>query len=145
MGGVFGWFLVIVGVLAVFNAEKLPALRQLLEEKFKGSLDVAKESSKTVKSKLEQVKTEIDSRKNTPQAGNEPEENTPEETAEALQFMSNYINKKNEPAETEKTESEKNEPEKTDGGTSLADMLNAKAAEDEKADEEKPVDLNKFD
>lgn len=140
MGGFFGWFLVIVGVLAVFNAEKLPALRQLLEEKFKGSLDVAKESSKTVKSKLEQVKTEIDSRKNTSQAGNEPEENTPEETAEALQFMSNYINKKNEPAETEKTE-----PEKTDGGTSLADMLNAKAAEDEKADEEKPVDLNKFD
>lgn len=140
MGGFFGWFLVIVGVLAVFNAEKLPALRQLLEEKFKGSLDVAKESSKTVKSKLEQVKTEIDSRKNTPQAGNDPEENTPEETAEALQFMSNYINKKNEPAETEKTE-----PEKTDGGTSLADMLNAKAAEDEKADEEKPVDLNKFD
>lgn len=140
MGGFFGWFLVIVGVLAVFNAEKLPALRQLLEEKFKGSLDVAKESSKTVKSKLEQVKTEIDSRKNTPQAGNEPEENTPEETAEALQFMSNYINKKNEPAETEKTE-----PEKTEGETSLADMLNAKAAEDEKADEEKPVDLNKFD
>lgn len=140
MGGFFGWFLVIVGVLAVFNAEKLPALRQLLEEKFKGSLDVAKESSKTVKSKLEQVKTEIDSRKNTPQAGNEPEENTPEETAEALQFMSNYINKKNEPAETEKTE-----PEKTDGETSLADMLNAKAAEDEKADEEKPIDLNKFD
>lgn len=140
MGGFFGWFLVIVGVLAVFNAEKLPALRQLLEEKFKGSLDAAKESSKTVKSKLEQVKTEIDSRKNTPQAGNEPEENTPEETAEALQFMSNYINKKNEPAETEKTE-----PEKTDGGTSLADMLNAKAAEDEKADEEKLVDLNKFD
>ena len=140
MGGFFGWFLVIVGVLAVFNAEKLPALRQLLEEKFKGSLDVAKESSKTVKSKLEQVKTEIDSRKNTPQAGNEPEENTPEETAEALQFMSNYINKKNEPAETEKTE-----PEKTDGETSLADMPNAKAAEDEKADEEKPIDLNKFD
>lgn len=135
MGGFFGWFLVIVGVLAVFNAEKLPALRQLLEEKFKGSLDVAKESSKTVKSKIEQVKTEIDNRKNAPQAEKEPEENTPEETAEALQFMSNYINKeekKSEP-ETPKAEEEK----------SLADMLNAKAAEAE--EEEKPVDLNKFD
>ncbi len=140
MGGFFGWFLVIVGVLAVFNAEKLPALRQLLEEKFKGSLDAAKESSKTVKSKIEQVKTEIDNRKNAPQAEKEPEENTPEETAEALQFMSNYINKENTPAEPEVKEAEKNEEP-----ASLADMLNAKAAEAEKEDEEKPVDLNKFD
>ena len=52
MGGFFGWFLVIVGVLAIFNAEKLPALRQMLDEKLKGSLDAAKEVSKTTKSKI---------------------------------------------------------------------------------------------
>ena len=67
MGGFFGWFLVIVGVLAIFNAEKLPALRQMLDEKLKGSLDVAKEVSKTTKNKIEKVKTEIDNRKNAPQ------------------------------------------------------------------------------
>ena len=57
MDGFFGWFLVIVGVLAVFNAEKLPALRQMLEEKFKDSLDAAKEGSKTMKDKIEKNKT----------------------------------------------------------------------------------------
>ena len=63
MGGFFGWFLVFIGVLAIFNAEKLPALRQMLEEKFKGSLDIAKEVSKNTKTKIEKVKTEIDNKK----------------------------------------------------------------------------------
>ena len=107
MGGFFGWFLVIVGVLAIFNAEKLPALRQMLDEKLKGSLQEEKEA----------------------------EENTPEETAEALNFMSNYINKKEKES--------KEEPK-----SSLADMLNAQAEQQIKAEEnteDKPVDLNKFD
>ena len=135
MGGFFGWFLVIVGVLAIFNAEKLPALRQMLDEKLKGSLDAAKEVSKTTKSKIEKVKTEIDNRKNAPQEEKEAEENTPEETAEALNFMSNYINKKEKESE-EKPKS------------SLADMLNAQAEQQNTAKEnaeDKPVDLNKFD
>lgn len=135
MGGFFGWFLVIVGVLAIFNAEKLPALRQMLDEKLKGSLDAAKEVSKTTKSKIEKVKTEIDNRKNAPQEEKEAEENTPEETAEALNFMSNYINKKEKES--------KEEPK-----SSLADMLNAQAEQQNTAKEnaeDKPVDLNKFD
>ena len=135
MGGFFGWFLVIVGVLAIFNAEKLPALRQMLDEKLKGSLDAAKEVSKTTKSKIEKVKTEIDNRKNAPQEEKEAEENTPEETAEALNFMSNYINKKGKESEEEPK-------------SSLADMLNAQAEQQTKAEEnaeDKPVDLNKFD
>ena len=135
MGGFFGWFLVIVGVLAVFNAEKLPALRQMLDEKLKGSLDAAKEVSKTTKNKIEKVKTEIDNRKNAQQEEKEAEENTPEETAEALNFMSNYINKKEKKSEEEPK-------------SSLADMLNAQAEQQITAEEnaaDKPVDLNKFD
>ena len=134
MGGFFGWFLVIVGVLAIFNAEKLPALRQMLDEKLKGSLDAAKEVSKTTKNKIEKVKTEIDNRKNAQQE-EKAEENTPEETAEALNFMSNYINKKEKESEEEPK-------------SSLADMLNAQAEQQTKAEEnaeDKPVDLNKFD
>ena len=129
MGGFFGWFLVIVGVLAIFNAEKLPALRAMLEEKFKGSLDVAKEVSKTTKNKIEKVKTEIDNKKNAPQETKEPEENTPEETEEALKFMSEYINKNQEETPTAVSEQTEKEPEK---------------AEDT-PQEDKPIDLNKFD
>ena len=129
MGGFFGWFLVIVGVLAIFNAEKLPALRAMLEEKFKGSLDVAKEVSKTTKNKIEKVKTEIDNKKNAHQETKEPEENTPEETEEALKFMSNYITKKEEETPTAVSEQTEKEPEKTE----------------ETPQEDKPIDLNKFD
>lgn len=129
MGGFFGWFLVIVGVLAIFNAEKLPALRAMLEEKFKGSLDVAKEVSKTTKNKIEKVKTEIDNKKNAPQETKEPEENTPEETEEALKFMSEYINKNQEETPTAVSEQTEKEPEKTE----------------ETPQEDKPIDLNKFD
>lgn len=129
MGGFFGWFLVIVGVLAIFNAEKLPALRAMLEEKFKGSLNAAKEVSKTTKNKIEKVKTEMDNRKNAPQAEKEAEENTPEETEEALKFMSNYITKKEEETSTAVPEQTEKEPETTN----------------EAPEEDKPIDLNKFD
>ena len=122
MGGFFGWFLVIVGVLAIFNAEKLPALRAMLEEKFKGSLDVAKEVSKTTKNKIEKEK-------NAPQEIKEPEENTPEETEEALNFMSNYITKKEEETPTTVPEQTEKEPETTE----------------DTPQEDKPIDLNKFD
>lgn len=129
MGGFFGWFLVIVGVLAIFNAEKLPALRAMLEEKFKGSLDVAKEVSKTTKNKIEKVKTEIDNKKNAPQETKESEENTPEETEEALKFMSEYINKNQEETPTTVPEQTEKEPETTE----------------DTPQEDKPIDLNKFD
>lgn len=138
MDGFFGWFLVIVGVLAIFNAEKLPALRQMLEEKFKDSLDAAKEVSKSTKSKIEKVKTDIDNRKNTPQAEKEPEENTPEETEEALKFMGDYIKQaethtqNDTPVEEQSAEQTENKNEqKSDSSAAEAD--------------EKPVDLNHFD
>ena len=135
MDGFFCWFLVIVGVLAVFNAEKLPALRQMLEEKFKDSLDAAKEGSKTMKDKIEKVKTDMDNRKNAPQAEKETEENTPEETEEALQFMSNYINK---------DESEK-AAVKSEETAQAQETTVATTEENEKVEEDKPVDLNHID
>lgn len=135
MDGFFGWFLVIVGVLAVFNAEKLPALRQMLEEKFKDSLDAAKEGSKTMKDKIEKVKTDMDNRKNAPQAEKETEENTPEETEEALQFMSNYINK-------DESEKAAVRPEEN---AQVQETTVATTEENEKAEEDKPVDLNHID
>lgn len=133
MSGFFGWFLVFIGVLAIFNAEKLPALRQMLEEKFKGSLDIAKEVSKNTKTKIEKVKTEIDNKKNAPQTQAESEENTPEETAEALQFMSNYINTENKPQE---------ESSEKPAETTTEDSVKAEKTED---DADKPIDLNHFD
>lgn len=138
MGGFFGWFLVFIGVLAIFNAEKLPALRQMLEEKFKGSLDIAKEVSKNTKTKIEKVKTEIDNKKNAPQTQAESEENTPEETAEALQFMSNYINTENKPQE----ESSEQQAENIPAETTTEDSVKAEKTED---DADKPIDLNHFD
>lgn len=92
MTGFFGWFVVIVGVLAVFNAEKLPALRKLMEEKLKDSVDAAKEGSKLAKNKIKQVKADIDQKKNTT-VEEEADENTPEEINESMQFMGEYVNK----------------------------------------------------
>lgn len=136
MDGFFGWFLIIVGVLAIFNAEKLPALRQMLEEKFKDSVDAAKAGSKTMKDKIEKVKTDIDNRKNAPQAEKEAEENTPEETEEALQFMSSYISKEEDKESAAKENAQ------------AADELSAQETTDEEKvekTEEKPIDLNHFD
>lgn len=103
MSGFFGWFLVFIAVLAVFNAEKLPAIRQMLENKFKDSLEAAKEGSKVAKDKIKQVKTDIENKKAA--AANveqEPEENTPEEIEESLKFMDNII--KEETAKKEQSE-----------------------------------------
>ncbi len=103
MSGFLGWFLVFIAVLAVFNAEKLPAIRQMLENKFKDSLEAAKEGSKVAKDKIKQVKTDIENKKAA--AANveqEPEENTPEEIEESLKFMDNII--KEETAKKEQSE-----------------------------------------
>lgn len=114
-----GWFLTIVLVLAVFNAEKLPALRKLLEEKLKTSMDAAKEGSKIAKDKLKQVKTDIENKKNAPAAEQEDEENTPEEIEESLKFMGDFIKQNNttedkpsassKPVEEKKPEAKPNE------------------------------------
>lgn len=131
MTGFFGWFLVIVGVLAIFNAEKLPALRQMMEEKFKDSVDAAKKGAELAKDKVEKAKAEIEAKKNAPEAVAEPEENTPEETEEALQFMGNFIKKeedKTAPVAEVKTEE--------------TPVVEEAPAEEAQEDEEKPVDLN---
>ncbi len=103
MSGFFGWFLVFIAVLAVFNAEKLPAIRQMLENKFKDSLEAAKEGSKVAKDKIKQVKTDIENKKAAAtNVEQEPEENTPEEIEESLKFMDNII--KEETAKKEQSE-----------------------------------------
>lgn len=117
MSGFWSWVLVILIVAAVFYAEKLPALRALLEEKFKDSLDAAKEGSKIAKSKIKQVKNEMDKKKST-STEKTSEENTPEEVEESLKFMGDIIKEKEEKkrkaAEAKKETEKPAEPEKTE-------------------------------
>ncbi|MBR1904637.1 MAG: hypothetical protein IJ824_05645, partial [Alphaproteobacteria bacterium] len=111
MGGFMGWFIVFVGVLAIFNAEKLPAIKKMLEEKFKDSVDAAKEGSKAAQAKLKQVKTEMENKKNAPQPQAEPEENSPEEIDEALQFMKGLVKEGKKTGKKTTEESEKKSDE----------------------------------
>lgn len=104
-----GWIIVIIGVLAIFNAEKLPALRQMLEERFKDSMVAAKEGSKLAKDKIKQVKADIDSKKNAEPTAKPSEENTPEEIEESLQFMGSFIKEGENKAEEKKTPAEEKE------------------------------------
>lgn len=124
-----GWFLTIVLVLAIFNAEKLPALRKLLEEKLKTSLDVAKESSKIAKDKIKQVKTDIENKKNAPTSEPDSDENTPEEIEESLKFMGDYIKEK---------------PKKATGPSAPAKPAEENVSE-AKPDEDAPIDLEHRD
>lgn len=108
----FGWILVIIGVLAIFNAEKLPALRQMMEDKFKDSMVAAKAGSKIAKNKIKQVKADIDSKKNAEPQEKEREENTPEEIEESLQFMGSFIKKDEAETKAEDKETPQKEAEK---------------------------------
>ena len=135
MGGFMGWFLTFLIVVAVFNAEKLPALREMFEEKFKNSVDAAKEGSKIAKDKIKKVKTEIENKKSAPAEKEDPEENTPEEIAAELEVMSKYVpSEKSETAETPKSE-----------GSILdqyvPDEEPAPATPETEPEEEKPIDL----
>ena len=133
MGGFMGWFIVFVGVLAIFNAEKLPAIKKMLEEKFKDSVDAAKEGSKAAQAKLKQVKTEMENKKNAPQPQAEPEENSPEEIDEALQFMKGLVKEGKKTGKKTTEESEKNSDEKE------------KVAVASEPKEDAPIDLEKRD
>ena len=124
------WLLVIVVVLAIFNAEKLPALRQMLEEKLKDSVDVAKVSSKIAKDKIQKVKSDIENKKNA-QVEEEAEENTPEEIAESLEYMGAIVQEH----ENKKTV-KKSKPEK--GESKIIEMpAPNKSLKDDKVDLEK--------
>lgn len=130
MGGFFGWFLTFILVVAIFNAEKWPSLRSMIEEKIKESVDAAKEGSKLASDKIKQVKTGLDTKRNATKTKNEAEENTPEEIAESLQFMENYIKPEekleNTPKSVENTNIQEIEPD--------AETL-------ELSEDEKPIDL----
>ena len=103
----FGWILVIIIVLAIFNAEKLPALKQLAEEKFKNSVVAAKEGSKLAKDKIQKVKTDIEQKKSTAAKEN-TEENTPEEIAESMEFMGTFVQEEeNKKADKRQTKASK--------------------------------------
>ena len=134
MGGFMGWFLTFVIVVAIFNAEKLPALCDMLEEKFKNSVDAAKEGSKLAKDKIKQVKTELENKKSASAEQGETEENTPEEIAAELQVMSKYVptEKKSETVTAPDTTAKSDSAAKTD--------LMADNSADEPEDE-KPIDL----
>jgi hypothetical protein len=108
----FGWILVIIGVLAIFNAEKLPALKQMMEDKFKDSMEAAKVGSKIAKNKIKQVKADIDSKKNAEPQEKEREENTPEEIEESLQFMGSFIKKDEAETKAEDKETPQKDTEK---------------------------------
>lgn len=138
MGGFMGWFLTFLLVLAIFNAEKLPELREKLEEKIKDSVDAAKEGSKLASDKIKQVKSDIENKKNAVAAPEEAEENTPEEIEESLKFMGNYL----------KQEAENNSAQKN---TEITDtpIVDGKAETEKKqaeipsteTDDDKPIDL----
>lgn len=130
MGGFFGWFLTFLLVVAIFNAEKWPSIRSMLEDKIKDSVDAAKVGSKLASYKIKQVKTDLETKRTTAKNENEAEENTPEEIAESLQFMENYI----KPEETEQKIADVSEDE----------VVAKTASKEEKTDvpeEEKPIDL----
>ena len=134
MGGFMGWFLTFLLVAAIFNAEKLPALRKMLEEKFKDSVDAAKEGSKIAKTKIKKVKSDIENKRTAAvnAVTGDGEENTPEEIAESLQFMGNYIKPEDE-AEDKKQEVKKE------------DLKTEKTASENTQAEEKPIDLENRD
>lgn len=128
MGGFLGWFVVAVAVLAIFNAEKLPTLRAMLEEKFKNSVDAAKEGSKVAKKKIRLVKVDMANKKaKEVNTQTEDEDNTPEEIEESLKFMGNYL-KNTETTQTTKTATTEPAPA-------------AGLQEQDSPKEEKPIDL----
>lgn len=123
MGGFFGWFVVAVVVLAIFNAEKLPELKSMIEEKFKNSVDVAKESSKIAKSKIKQVKTDIENKKS--RADDDDDDESPEDIEESMKFMGDYLNK-----EIERKNQKEDKPEPV-----------AEPEKPKEPEEDKPIDL----
>ena len=136
MGGFFGWFLVFVAVAAIFNAEKLPALRQMMENKMKDSVEAAKEGAKVANDKIKKVKADIENKKNAPAAEIEPEENTPEEIEESLQFMGNYI---------KKGDDKENEAQEKKDSKKSEDIVEKTDTDSEKKDEDAPIDLENRD
>ncbi len=61
--GFWSWVLVIVLVVVIFQADKLPELKKFLEKSAKGGLDAAKKGAKNVEEKIAKVKAEKEKKK----------------------------------------------------------------------------------
>ena len=125
----FEWLLAIIIVAAIFYAERLPDLFQLLEMKLKTSLDAAKEGSKMAKEKIKQVQDERNKKSAKPEK-EETEENTPEEIEASLKFMGNYIK-----------EDKKKKEKSADKPKAKIHSKDDKDKKDSPDDAEKPIDL----
>ena len=58
-----GWLLVIVVVVAIFNADKLPELKKALEAKTKEGVEAVKKGQQKAQEKLAQVKEKAEKAK----------------------------------------------------------------------------------
>ena len=69
--GFWSWVLVIVLVVAIFSADKLPDLKKFIEKSTKDGLEAAKKGAKNVEEKIAKVKAEKEKKNET---GKNPED-----------------------------------------------------------------------
>lgn len=69
----FGWLLVIILVIAIFNADKLPDLKKAIEAKTKEGVEAVKKGQQKAQEKLAQVK-ETKAKKEEPKKSDKKEE-----------------------------------------------------------------------
>lgn len=50
--GFWGWFLVVVVIIAIFNAGRLPELKALFDEKLNKGIEAAKKGKKEIEEKI---------------------------------------------------------------------------------------------
>lgn len=62
--GFWSWFLIVVAIVAVFNAHRLPEFKQSLEELSKDGLDAVKKGTKAAQDKIVQMKNKEKQNKN---------------------------------------------------------------------------------
>lgn len=62
--GFWGWFLVVVLVVAIFSADRLPELKKFIESKTKESVDAVKKGTKNVEEKIAKAKMEKKNKNN---------------------------------------------------------------------------------
>lgn len=68
--GFWSWFLVIVFVVAIFNAHRLPEFKKQLENLSKGGIDALKKGTKTAQEKIAQAKAKAERQKTQPEEDN---------------------------------------------------------------------------
>ena len=53
----FGWLIVILAVVVIFNADKLPQIKSTIEAKTKEGVEAVKKGAKKAEEKIAQAKT----------------------------------------------------------------------------------------